>query len=155
MSRIAARDCLHWTPPLRGTGRIGRKTRALRKGSRGQGEELVAVVSVFALQSFLAPYAERSPGDDLQSPLPDFPFTAGANSKGFIPDALQGGLNLSARQGLSSKVHQGNVSLCGEEALLDFVGACLDGDSVSALPSVGEFGQFVVKNTGELLGLGG
>jgi hypothetical protein len=116
---------------------------------------LIPVVSVFALQGFLAPYAERSPGDDLQAPLPDFPFTASANSKGFIPDALQCGLNLSARRGHSSKVHRGNVSLCGEEALLDFVCACLDGDSVSALPLVGEFGQFVGKNAGELLGLGG
>ncbi len=133
--------------------RLGELTK--RKTSRGQWEELIPVVSVFALQGFLAPYAERSPGDDLQAPLPDFPLTASANSKGFIPDAFQGGLNLSARRGLSSKVHQGNVSLCGEEALLDFVGAGLDGDSVSALPLVGEFGQFVGKNTGELLGLGG
>ena len=74
---------------------------------------------------------------------------------GRAANALQGGLNLSARRGHSSKVHQGNVSLGGEEALLDFVGARLDGDSVSALPLVGEFGQFVGKNAGELLGLGG
>ena len=129
--------------------------RALRQGSRGQWEELIPVVSVFALQGFLAPYTERSPGDDLQAPLPDFPLTARANSKGIIPDAPQGGLNLPARRGFSSKVHQGNVSLCGEEALFHFVGARLDGDSVSALPLVGEFSQFVGKNTGELLGLGG
>src|SRR5580698_9592401 len=139
----------------RGIWSTGRKNRALWQGSSGQWEELIPVVSVFALQGFLAPYAERGPGDDLQAPWPDFPLTAGANSKGFIPDALQGGLNLSARRGHSSKVHQGNVSLCGEEALLDFVGARLDGDSVSALPLVGEFGQFVGKNAGELLGLGG
>jgi hypothetical protein len=132
----------------------GRKTRLYGKGQAAW-EELIPVVSVFALQGFLAPYAERGPGDDLQAPLPDFPLTAGANSKGFISDALQGGLNLSARRGHSSKIHQGNVSLCGEEALLDFVGARLDGDSVSALPLVGEFGQFVGKNAGELLGLGG
>jgi hypothetical protein len=131
------------------------KTRALRQGSRGQGEQLIAVVSVFALQSLLAPYTERSPGDDLQSPLPDFPLAAGANSKGFIPDALQSGLDLPARRGHPSKAHQGNVSLGGEEALLDFIGPRLDGDAVSALPLVGEFGQFVRKNTGEFLGLGG
>jgi hypothetical protein len=73
------------------------KDQALWQGSSGQWEELVPVVSVFALRGFLAPYAERGPGDDLQAPLPDFPLTAGANSKGFIPDTLQGGLNLSAR----------------------------------------------------------
>jgi hypothetical protein len=120
----------------------------LRQESRGQWEELIPVVAVFALQGFLAPYTERSPGDDLQAPLSDFPLAAGANSKGFIPDALQGGLNLAARRGHSSKVHQGNVSLCGEEALLDLFGARLDGDSVSALPLADEFSQFVGKNAG-------
>jgi hypothetical protein len=36
----------------------GQKTRVLQ-GSRGQWEELIPVASVFALQGFLAPYAER------------------------------------------------------------------------------------------------
>ena len=132
-----------------------RRRRRGRQGSRGQGKELIPVVSAFALHGFLAPYAERSPGDDLQAPLPDFPLTAGANSKGFISDALQGGVNLSACRGHSSKVHQGNVPLCGEKTLLDFVGARLDSDSVSAMPLVGEFGQLLGKNAGELVGLGG
>ena len=89
----------------------------------------------------------------LQIAFARFPVHSGANSKGFIPDALQGGLNLSARRDLSSKsAIVAMSSLCGEEAILDFVGACLDGDSVSALPLVGEFGQFVVKSTGRIAG---
>ncbi len=74
---------------------------------------------------------------------------------GRAANALQGGLNLSAGRGQSSRIHHDNVPLGGEEALLDFVGARLDGDSVPALPLVAEFGQFVGKNTGELPGLGG
>jgi len=116
---------------------------------------MIPVLSAFAFHGFLAFYAERSPRNSLQASWPDFLLTADADSEGLIPDPLQGGLNLTARRGRPSKVHPGNISLCREEALLDFVSARLDGDSVSGLPLVGELSQLVGKNSGELLGLGG
>jgi len=121
--------------------------------SRGQWAELIPVVS--ALQDFLAAYAERCPGNGSQASLPDFLLTVHADSEGLIPDPLDGGLNVTARRGRPPKVHPGNISLCREEALLDFVRARLDGDSVSGLPLVGELSQLVGKNSGELLGLSG
>ena len=123
--------------------------------SRGKREEMIHVLSAFAFHGFLAFYAERSPRNSLQAPLPDFLLTADADSEGLISDPLQGGLNLTARRGCPPKVHPGNISLCLEQALLYFVRTRLDGDSVSGLPLVGEFSQLAGKNSGELLRLGG
>ena len=116
---------------------------------------MIPVLSAFAFHGFLTFYAERSPRNSLQASWPDFLLTADADSEGLIPDPLQGGFNLTARRGRPSKVHPGNISFCREEALLDFVRARLDGDSVSGLPLVGEVSQLVGKNSGELLRLSG